>query len=585
MIRVSHLSVGLSVVLLAACASGIRAPGGAHTTPAADPVAAATGSRANNERVDADYPVRPFPTQTLSALLAAELAGVRGEIHFALAQYREQSRITGDPGVIARAAHIAQYAGDELAMAELAELWIAREPDNPRAQELAMASLLQAGRVQEALPRALLLLQQGDAQAFRQLTAMAAKQSPEQRREVLTTLDEELRADPDNADLLFGTALLLWEEQRLTEALERAEHALRIRPETPSGHLLYAELLNAAGQRQQALDHLEAQLLLDVDHYNFSRVYVSLLLAGRNPAQAVARLRPLVERQPDDVVLRLGLALAYRETHQPDAAKAELSLLIDDPEIGDDARFYLASLFEAEGNVSEAIALYRGVEENYWLSATARLSQLLVEQGDLAEVRRHLAASRSLRQDQRIPLYQLEAELLMRAEAYGDARDLLTQGLATDPDSIELLYARSLAHEKLGDIAAVEADLRAILAADGENASALNALGYALTNHTDRLDEAQALIEQALALEPEDAAIIDSFGWVLFRRGEQERALVELQRAAAMLPDPEVIAHLGEVLWTMGEHEEARSVWAEGLRQFPNDSLIRETMQRLRVDP
>src|SRR5690606_2086952 len=121
------------------------------------------------------------------------------------------------------------------------------------------------------------------------------------------------------------------------------------------------------------------------------------------------------------------------------------------------------------------------------------------------------------------------------------------------------------------DIAAVEADLRAILAMDPDNASALNALGYSLTNHSDRYEEAQRLIERALELAPNDAAIIDSLGWVLYRRGQHERALAELRRAATLLPDPEVAAHLGEVLWVMGEREQARAVWAEALERFPDD--------------
>ncbi|MFZ5654890.1 MAG: tetratricopeptide repeat protein, partial [Pseudomonadota bacterium] len=122
------------------------------------------------------------------------------------------------------------------------------------------------------------------------------------------------------------------------------------------------------------------------------------------------------------------------------------------------------------------------------------------------------------------------------------------------------------------------------LAMDADNAAALNALGYSLTNHTDRYEEAQRLIERALALAPDDAAIIDSLGWVLYRRGQHQRAIVELRRAAELLPDPEVAAHLGEVLWVVGERQQARSVWEEALERFPDDRLIRETMRRLQAD-
>lgn len=582
-IRAIRLLAGLGIVLSTACATGPAAPEGEALAPTAE-VAANAAAQVAEEHEDEDYPVRPFPTQTLAALLAAEIAGVRGDVGFALAQYRAQARTTDDPQVIARAAHIAQYEGDEAALRELADLWVAKEPDNPQAHELAAAALLRGGKVQEALPHAVFLLREGDAQAFRKLTGAAAKQPPGQRRQVLTAYEALLRAEPDQPDLLLGTALLLWEEQRLTEARELAERALRAQPDQPAAHLLYAQLLDAAGLPEQALDHLEEALSNFADDSNFSRAYVRTLFAHRDMELALARLRPLVERHPEDGALRLGLALAHGESGQSGAAREQLRLLIEDPEFGDDARFQLAQLEEAEGRAQEAEALYRRVEGNYWLPATARLTRLLAAGGDLAAARRYLDEARALHEDQRVPLYQIEAEVLMQAGAYRQAREVLTQGLQQTPDSVELLYARSLAHEKMGDIAAVEADLRAILAIDAENASALNALGYSLANHTDRFAEAQALIERALALEPDDAAIMDSLGWVLYRRGEHQRALVELQRAAALLPDPEVAAHLGELLWVMGERERAKSIWGEALKQFPEDPLIRETMQRLQAD-
>ena len=582
MIRAIRLLAGLGMVLLTACTAGPLVQSMGAGTGAADPEDAAEPAAAPG--YGGNYPVRPFPTQTLSALLAAELAGVRGDLAFALAQYREQALATGDPGVIARAAHIAQYAGDEVAVAELSRLWVAQEPENPQARALAATGLLREGRLFAALPHAVFLLRHGDAQAFRQLTAAAAKTPGEQRRQLLAAYQELLGEEPDNADVLFGNALLLWEEQRLVEARELAERALRMRPDEPAGHLLYAQLLDESGASGQALDHLENTLREHAGDPSFSRAYVRLLFARNDVALAQARLDPLVAHYPDDSALRFGLALAYRESGQTARAREQFEQLLEDPELGDDAHFHVAQLLEAEGDVNGALARYRGVQKGYRLQATARVAGLLAGSGDLPAARRHLEESRARHEDDAVALYQIEAELLMHADAHREARDLLTGALVQHPGSIELLYARSLSHEKLGDIAAVEADLLAILAIDADNASALNALGYSLANHTDRFDEAQALIEKALALEPDDGAIIDSLGWVLYRRGEHQRALAELQRAAAMMPDPEVAAHLGEVLWVMGEHERARSIWGEALKQFPEDRLIRETMHRLQVD-
>ncbi len=583
MVRAIRLLAGLGVALLAACAAGPQAP--AREAGAGTPAGVISGRQApEGKGASGDYPVRAFPTQTLYALLAAETAGIRGDIDFALARYREQARATRDPGVIARAAHIAEYAGEHRALAELGLLWVEIEPDDPRPRELAAAGLARQGRLLEALPHATFLLREGSGQALRLLSGSAAKRPRAERAELLAAYEALAAEFPDHPDLLFGRALLSWQTGRAEQARALAERAVALQPENPAGHLLFAQLLEEAGLRDQALDHLEQALPHYPEDARLSRTYVRLALEGNNFAAAVARLAPLVATYPDDAALRFGLALGYRGAGRFDAAREQFGVLVEDPELGGDAYFQLGQMADSAGEVERAVQYYRRVRGEHWLAATARAARLLVDSGNLAAARQYLRQLRDEHLEQLSTLFQIEAELLMYLGEHHAARELLDQGLTTIPGSIELLYARSLAHEKLGDIDAVEADLRAILDIDAENASALNALGYALTNHTDRYEEAQRLIERALALAPNDAAIIDSLGWVLYRRGEYHRALAELRRAAALLPDPEVAAHLGEVLWALGEREQARSVWEEALRRFPDDALIRETMRRLQVD-
>ncbi|MFO8141977.1 MAG: tetratricopeptide repeat protein, partial [Marinobacter sp.] len=121
----------------------------------------------------------------------------------------------------------------------------------------------------------------------------------------------------------------------------------------------------------------------------------------------------------------------------------------------------------------------------------------------------------------------------------------------------------------------------AILAQQPDNAVALNALGYILTIRTERFEEAQRYIEQALALDPGNPAILDSMGWVRFRQGDTESALTYLAQAWAAQPDPEVAAHYGEALWVSGNEEQARIIWEQGLEQAPEHDILRETIERL----
>jgi tetratricopeptide (TPR) repeat protein len=193
----------------------------------------------------------------LYTLLAAETAGLRGDLPFALRNYVEQARITGDPGVIARAVQIAQYAGDEAALGELGLLWVDREPDNIQARELALFILLRQGKAQDALVHARFLLENGDGQPLRQLAAQAAGLPADQHAALLTDYRALAHSHPDDVDLLFGQSLLLWQAGQLQEALARSAHLIKLQPHEPASQLLPTQLLDETGRMEMALGPLE----------------------------------------------------------------------------------------------------------------------------------------------------------------------------------------------------------------------------------------------------------------------------------------------------------------------------------------
>jgi Flp pilus assembly protein TadD len=165
------------------------------------------------------------------------------------------------------------------------------------------------------------------------------------------------------------------------------------------------------------------------------------------------------------------------------------------------------------------------------------------------------------------------------------AAKVLDAGLVDLPKDSNLLYARAMLREQQGELEQMEADLRDILTRDPQNATALNALGYTLADHTDRLDEALSLISEALELQPGEPAILDSMGWVLFRLGRYEEAVGYLRQAYQQFPDPEVAAHLGEVLWVSGDTEAALEVWRAAHARDPEHPVLRLTLQRLNIQP
>jgi Flp pilus assembly protein TadD len=191
-----------------------------------------------------------------------------------------------------------------------------------------------------------------------------------------------------------------------------------------------------------------------------------------------------------------------------------------------------------------------------------------------------MEADGSVDDDARRDAYLMEADLRQKDHDDAHEMDTFARGLAAYPDDTALLYARALSWERRDDIAHAEADLRKVLAIEPENVAALNALGYTLADRTTRYREALELIDRARVAEPDNAAIIDSYGWVLYRLGRSDEALVQLRRAFTLQKDPEIAAHLGEVLWTTGDKVQARRYFDEARKLEPDNRSLQRALQR-----
>src|SRR5882762_61162 len=211
-----------------------------------------------------------------------------------------------------------------------------------------------------------------------------------------------------------------------------------------------------------------------------------------------------------------------------------------------------------------------------------RYGEVLARQGKLDEARVRLQQAAAKNSQQRVQLILAEAQLLRDANQPKTAFDLVGQALDRVPNNPELLYDYAMLAEKIERVDILEASLRKLIEIRPEHAHAYNALGYSLADRNQRLPEARELIEKALQLAPDDSFIIDSMGWVLYRMGNLKDSLGYLRRAFAGRPDPEIAAHLGEVLWAMGERAEAERVWGDATRETPDNETLANTIKRLK---
>ncbi|NCV89111.1 MAG: hypothetical protein EBW19_02765, partial [Betaproteobacteria bacterium] len=250
-----------------------------------------------------------------------------------------------------------------------------------------------------------------------------------------------------------------------------------------------------------------------------------------------------------------------------------------------EAQASLVLLQVQAGNPQSEAALASLLKQKLTPSTQLELAQaaMFLKRYDLAQ-----APLEMLSQPGREPALQsqallLLAQLMRESERAEEGFRLLDQSLEQDPQRVELLYDHAMAAERLNRPALAEKSLKRLIAMRPGHAHAYNALGYSLADRNLRLEEAQAYIEKALALAPDDPHIIDSMGWVLYRRGDLKGALSYLQKAYDLQADPEIAIHLGEVLWKLDRKEEALALWRKAQQAEPSNSLLRETLSRLEV--
>lgn len=522
-----------------------------------------------------------FSRDTLYALLVAELAGQRNRFDIALNNYVQQAGVTQDAGVAERGFRIAEYLRADQAALDTALIWASNAPSNLDAQRAAAVHLARAGRYEESLEFMEKALQgQGDTH-FDFLALSAAQSDPDTRAGLLQSFNQLLARHPENPQLIFGKAVLLQQDERPEEALHLLQATPANEQQIPS-ILLQARLLQSLDKGEEALPLLEKSLRRHPEDKRLRLTYARLLVEQEQLEEAIGEFATLVQQHPGDDDLRFSLALVCMEAEAWREAIVYLQDLIERGSHVDAAHFNLGRAWRELGNSEKALAAFNRVSPGAeYLPAQLMQAELLIETGRHQQAAQLLNKARAEQPDYAIQLYLIEIEALSGQQQIDRAWELANQALQEFPDDMMLRYTRAMVADKRDDLAQLEADLRFIIEREPENAMALNALGYTLADRTDRFEEALALIEKAHALNPDDAATLDSLGWVHYRLGNLKEAETRLRKAYKHLPDHEVAAHLGEVLWVAGKRREARSIWSQALKDQPDSLILRETLKRL----
>jgi len=594
MIYESRLSLRhvASAVALALTLSPAAAPAQAPAQPGADK---ATGN-AQSAR-DARQP-QGLTAEIMYRLLVGDIALQRGDSALAARAYYEAARDTRDPRIARRATEISLAARQRSLALESARLWAEIEPSAERPKQViaglqngaavadgrAFGSDLQA-ELERALAEAAASSAARLAEAFTQLNRLLANEPD--KVATLKLVRALAQPYPNVAEAHFAVALAAF-NTGLTDmgttaiATQAIDRALQLKPLWEQAILLKVEIL-AKNAPDRAADYLVELLKTEPDSKAALSALAQVRIQQKRYGEAVEILDKLWEKDKDNHEYQFGMAMLAIQ--MKDWARAEsLFEELKKVDYGDDGivDFYLAQIAEETGRYALAAERYKAVPEGErgWL-AKLRAGLMIGKLGHLDEAQDYLASLPAVSIEEQVQVQQTQAQVLRDAGDNAKAYSILVAALEKYPDDPDLLYDTAMVAEKLDKLDVVEQKLTRLIELKPGNAHALNALGYTLVDRTTRVAEGLALVERALVLAPDDPFILDSVGWANFRMGNLDEAEKHLRRALEQRPDPEIAAHLGEVLWAKGDRTRAQDVWQSQLKTTPDNAVLQETVRRL----
>ncbi len=543
---------------------------------------------ASGESIESDLRTSHRPIERDSdivyLLLAAELAGQRGQYDLALNNYLQVARRDSDPRVAERATQIALYLKDTNRALEAASLWAERDPKSVPARRVAAMLLLKAGQVDKAVEqfRALLALPNPDLENTL-IELVKWLDAEVDKADALKAMRQLVEEFPNEAELHFAYALLASGKGEHQLALEETQRALALHPDWNRARLLQAQVMSQMGDSKAARDAVQRALKNDPGNLRLRLIYSQFLAKTGDYKAAERELTRILDKEPGNHDARFAFASILMEMGQLDRAKQEFLALTEVAKWQSQAYFYLGLIEAKRDRLDSSLHWFdKIVSGPLRFDAQVNAITALINLGRLGEARQRLSEVRKGFPNEALRLYLLEAELLSKTKDYEEAFDLLSEALEELPGQLELLYARALVAEQLHRYDVLEADLRAVLEKNPNDPNALNALGYTLADRGERLEEARSFLDRAIGMKPDDPAIMDSYGWLQYRLGDRDAALEYLRRAYDLVRDPEIGAHLGEVLWESGKYQEARKVWRESLKKDPNQEDMKRIKARYR---
>jgi len=517
-------------------------------------------------------------------LLVAEISAQKGDLQTSVANYLKASLLSEDPKIAERATRVASFARDYKSAMIAAERWALLRPKHLDTYHSLVILYLRnklidqaAGAVEEVLK----LAKKSKIQGFGHLIALLNNESD--KVAVLLLMDKVVAAHSGNAFAHFAYARLALQFKQFGKAKIHAEKTLELKPDYDIAQSLMARIYMMTGKTANALVIMKALIKKHPESLVHRATYARLLAVAKRYDKALIQFKKVLKQKPGNADVVYAIALLTLEQRKLKISEKYFKKLLVMKKRMMESYYYLGSIAENRKQYEKAIGWYIKVKrgENK-INAGVRVARLLSKRGKIQSARDYLHSMYRKDKNLTVRLIIVEIDILTNVKDYKAAMQVADKGLKDYEGNSDLLYARSMLAEKDNKLDIAENDLRTILKTEPENIHALNALGYTLADKTTRFKEAMRYIKQAYKLAPEEPAILDSMGWVLYRMGQIDEAIVYLRKAWKLYPDDEIAAHLGEVLWVSGKKKEASKVWKKALKKAPDSIYLKKVLKRFK---
>lgn len=538
---------------------------------------------AENVSAKSKAPQTELTAEFVYKYLIGEIAGQRGDLGLASNLFLDLAKSSRDPRLAERAAKAAAYGNKPKTAIQAANLWAELDPSSVEAQQASTQMLLSTGNLAEAKPHLQKLLAKEETRpnGFLYLNSLLARQPD--KNAVLSLVQELAKPYPDLPEAHFTIANTAWSAGKNDLALSELNTADKLRPGWEIAAILQGQVLFS--QSPDAALVFYRNFLNKHPEANEVRLTTARLLVNQKRFdEAKAEFIKLVEASKGnpEVLVVVGL-LSFQAADYAEAEKYFQQALETGFKDPDQVYLYLGQIAERQKHDDEALTWYNKVQpgERY-LDAKLNIAAVTARTQSVDAAVQMLDTLEDLNNEQLVLVIQAQANLLGQAKRYQEAYDLLDNAVTNLPNTPEIVYDYAMAAERVQLLDVMERELRKLIQLKPDFAQAYNALGYTLADRNMKLEEAHKLIEKALTLSPNDHFILDSMGWVEYRLGKLDKAADYLRQAYTAQTDPEIAAHLGEVLWQQGKHDEALQTWDEALRAHPENEVLINTTKKFK---